>query len=160
MGRSVMRILVVGSCSGRKSRTHRVGLTRDDFDDAERLRALEHQLAEVMLPASLIYTGEQHRRMMRGVWQLREVFGAEAFAVRIVSGGYGVIAEDRLIAPYDLTFNSMSRREARSWSDALGIAAGVRAAIRGSDLVVLLLGARYLDSVQPPLAAREEQRLV
>lgn len=107
-----------------------------------------------------MYTGDQHRRVMRGVRQLRGVVGSTSVTVSIVSAGYDVITEDRLVAPYDLTFRTMSRAEARCWAIHLGIARDVRATLHEPDLVFVLLGARYLDALQPPLPVKDGQRLI
>jgi len=45
----------------------------------------------------------------------------------------------------------MSRREALAWSRHVGIARDVRAAATGFPLVEFLLGARYLDALEPPV---------
>ena len=157
----LVRILVVTSCTGRKAVPDQGGgLTQEDFADADRLRARERQLTALLRPAAAMYTGDQHRRVMRGVQQLRDVVGSAAVTLRIVSAGYGVITEDRLVAPYDLTFSRMSRTHARSWANSLGIAADLRAAMREPDLIFVLLGAHYLDAVRPPLPVRDGQRLI
>ena len=54
----------------------------------------------------------------------------------------------------------MSRREALAWSRHLGIARDVRAAAKGFPLVVFLLGARYLDALEPPVIPQAGQRFI
>ena len=112
------------------------------------------------MPAWRLYAGLQHTFMMRGVDALRKRFGRESVAVAIVSAGYGLVAEDQLLAPYEATFNGMSRREALAWSRHLGIARDVRVAATGFSLVVFLLGARYLDVLEPPMVPRAGQRFI
>ncbi|MCR4402999.1 MAG: hypothetical protein NUW12_09525 [Firmicutes bacterium] len=54
----------------------------------------------------------------------------------------------------------MGRREALAWSRHLGIARDVRAVAKGFPLVVFLLGARYLDALEPPVIPRSGQRFI
>jgi hypothetical protein len=68
-----------------------------------------------------MYRGRQHLRLMDGVRLLRERFGAEAVELYIVSAGYGLVAEERLIAPYEASFNSMTAGQARAWARKLRI---------------------------------------
>ncbi|MGE5572793.1 MAG: hypothetical protein ACM3ZU_07220, partial [Bacteroidota bacterium] len=60
----------------------------------------------------------------------RKRFGRESVAVAIVSAGYGLVAEDQLLVPYEATFNEMGRREALARSRHLGIARNARAAAK------------------------------
>lgn len=155
-----MRLMVVTSCTGRKAVDPPGKLTQADFSDSGRLRQRERALAPFLTPAGRLYTGQQHVQVMRGVERLRRQHGPGSVAVRIVSAGYGVVSEDRPLAPYEVTFNDMGRREAREWGRHLGIARDLRHAIEGQPLVVFLLGARYLDAVEPPVLPMPGQRLV
>ena len=75
-----MRLLLVTSCTGSKAVTHPGRLTRDDFRDPARLAAREGELAEALLPAAGMYTGQQHVQAMRGAERLRARFGRDAAA--------------------------------------------------------------------------------
>jgi hypothetical protein len=132
----------------------------DDFADPERLACRERELARHLRPAGEMYTGQQHLRVMTGVRLMRQRLGHEAVQVAILSAGYGLIPEDRLIGPYDLTFKTMGRPQARSWARRLGVAESIRRAIQGYDLVFVLLGSDYLDAIDPPLTGTNGQRLV
>lgn len=46
------------------------------------------------------------------------------------------------------------------WARRLRVAGAVREAVRGKDLVIFLLGSRYLDALEPPIAADTGQRLI
>ena len=154
------RILVITSCTGDKATVGHPGLQLADFDDPERLKRGEGLLHDLMRPAGRMYTGQQHVRAMNGVRLLRRTLGADAVKVSILSAGYGVIDEDRLIAPYDVTFTGMSRSEARRWARQIGAADGIRKGLPGSDLVMVLLGSSYLEAMDPPLPAVPGQRIV
>ncbi len=154
-------VLVVGSCTSLKRDDgcpHPLSL--DDFRDARRLREREAALAAWRRPAAQMYTGRQHAHAVAGIEALRRRFGHEFAELAIVSAGYGLLREDAPIVPYDVTFTTMSRGEARAWARHLGVAAAVREACAGYPLVVFLLGSRYLETVEPPVAAGGVQRLV
>ena len=154
------RILVISSCTGKKKEEPANKLTLDDFRDPERLARRELELRRYMLPAMEMYEGQQHKNLRRGVGLLRQEFDQDFVSVAIVSAGYGLIPESRLIAPYEVTFNSMGLVEARAWAGRLEIPEDVRRLIKGHLLVILLLGGRYLDVIDPPLVPEPPQRLV
>ncbi|MGE5551822.1 MAG: DUF6884 domain-containing protein [Bacteroidota bacterium] len=155
-----MRLLLITSCTKKKAADHPRRLTLDDFRDPGRLAEREREMAGCMLPAGRMYAGPQHVGAMRGVALLRQRFGREAVAVKILSAGYGLIDEGRLIAPYEATFKGMAAREAAAWAGFLNVAAETRAALRGFPLAVFLLGDKYLRAIEPPLEPEPGQRLI
>jgi len=155
-----VRLMVVTSCTGRKAVDPPGKLIQADFAAPERLRAREAELAPFLTPAGQLYTGQQHVQTMRGVERVRRQYGPESVNVRIVSAGYGVVPEDRPLAPYEVTFNDLGRREAWEWGHHLRIPQELRRAVEGQPLVVFLLGARYLDAVEPPVLPAAGQRFV
>ena len=157
---TVTHILVITSCIGDKATTGHPGLQLSDFQDSERLKHREEHLRDLMRPAGLMYTGQQHVCAMAAVKLLRGILGADAVKICILSAGYGVIDEDRLIAPYDVTFSGMPRSEARRWARQIGAADGIRARLPGHDLVIVLLGSLYLEAVDPPLPVTDGQRII
>ena len=154
------RILVITSCTGEKATVGDPSLQLSDFLDHESLKRGEEILRDLMRPAGGMYTGQQHVCAMRGVRLLRATLGADAVQVCIVSAGYGVLDEDRLIAPYDVTFSGMARADARRWARHIGAPDGIRARLSGHDLVLVLLGSSYLDAVDPPPPADDGQRVI
>jgi len=152
------RILVITSCTG--DAVGHPGLQLSDFQNPERLKRAEGILHGLMRPAGLMYTGQQHVCAMNGVRRLRGTLGADAVKICILSAGYGVIDEDRLIAPYDVTFSGMPRSEARRWARQIGAADGIRTRLPGHDLVIVLLGSLYLEAVDPPLPTGDGQRVI
>jgi hypothetical protein len=153
-------MLVITSCTGDKATVGDPGLQLSDFQDSERLKRGEGILRDLMRPAGLMYTGQQHVCAMRAVRLLRGTLGTDAVKTCILSAGYGAIDEDRLIAPYDVTFSSMPRSEARRWARQIGAADGIRARLPGHDLVIVLLGSLYLEAVDPPLPVADGQRII
>jgi RHS repeat-associated protein len=100
-----MKLLVVSSCTGEKDVRDCPSLLKEaDFDDPAALLHREVELARWALPAARLYTGWQHRYTMMGVNAIRQRFGSAACALKIVSAGYGLVSEDRSLAPYEATF--------------------------------------------------------
>lgn len=155
-----MRVLVLTSCTGEKASRSDKALRVEDFDDPARLRAGEERLTRLLRPAAVMYTGQQHVRAMRGVQAMRGVLGPQGVDVAIVSAGYGLIQEGRMIAPYDVTFTGMSSRAIRERGARLGLPRAVRTELRGYELVFSLLGSAYLTAITPPLPAEPGQRIV
>ncbi len=155
-----MKLLVITSCTSKKAVDAPNKLILEDFRDPERLRRKEAALQRYQLPAFRMYTGQQHLAVIHGVRVLRTRYQRDAVALQILSAGYGLVPEDRLIAPYEVTFKGMAQEDKRSWARSLGVPHAVRDVIQGHDLVVFLLGADYLDVIEPPLEASRDQRLV
>lgn len=154
------RILVITSCTGCKAVGGPGALQLSDFRDPERLKRREADLRDHMRPAALMYTGQQHVCAMNGVGLLRETLRPDAVDICVLSAGYGVIDEDRLIAPYDVTFSGMPRSAARQWARQIGAADDIRRRLPGHDLVIVLLGSLYLEAVDPPLPVTDRQRVI
>ena len=125
-----------------------------------RLRTRERELASLSRPAVEMYTGRQHAALMAGVERLRTRVGFDAVTLQVVSAGYGLIEEARVIVPYDVTFSGMRSSQACDWARELHIPGDIRAAVRRFPLVIFLLGDRYLRAIEPPLIPASGQRLV
>ena len=144
-----MKFLILTSCTGEKAVDHPKQLTLEDFQaGAKHLARREKELADCCRIAGEIYTGEQHLRLMRGVLGFREAVNGKAkneVNLHILSAGYGVIPEDRMVPPYEVTFATMKTKELRDWADALNVPADFRKTVSPKyDLALVLLGDNYL----------------
>jgi len=103
-----------------------------------------------MRPASEMYRGQQHVRLMGGVKAFRTAGNrSDEVNLQILSAGYGLISEDRMVAPYECTFQGMRLGELQSMAETLRVPEAFRAAVRGRyDLGVVLLGESYLEACQ------------
>lgn len=155
-----MRVLVLTSCTGQKATCSPSALRVDDFDDAARRRDREAQLAPLLRPAGAMYTGQQHVRAMRGVRDLRSVLGLKDVEVAIVSAGYGLLEEQHMIAPYDVSFSGLCSRAIRDRGAHLGLPEAVRRLLPGYELIFSLLGSTYLTAVDPPLPMEAGRRVI
>ena len=136
----MLRTLVITSCTGEKYIKSEHQLIQEDFKYPCRLQNREKELCHFLKPAVEMYTGWQHRCLMEGIYGLRDNFKNEVFDVGIVSAGYGLISEEKLIAPYEVTFSSMSNSEIIDWSRFLNIHNELEELIKGYDLVFYLVG--------------------
>jgi hypothetical protein len=144
------RLLVITSCTGEKAvETERI-LTLSDFRrGAPHIARRERELNDALMPAGEIYAGEQHLRLMRGVRKFREALGGNGarLDLRILSAGYGIIAEDRYVAPYECTFATMKMQELTEWAEALRVPEEFRKLVaQAYDFALILLGDNYLKA--------------
>lgn len=155
------RVLVITSCTGEKRSKPSNPLTIEDFKNDSRLQERVCSLAEEFTcPAGEMYTGLQHLRTMEGVELLRQSLGCQAVDLMILSAGYGLIPEDKPIVPYEVTFSTMKGYEVDEWAKHLGIHEAVEEAIKGYDLVFMLLGDNYLRSLRLPITTRDNQTFI
>jgi hypothetical protein len=145
-----MRILIITSCTGEKVSSPANQLTLEDFaQGGPHLEAREKELKDFELPAGEIYTGQQHVRLMRGIAAHRNTANGKpaTVALHILSAGYGMIAADQLVVPYECTFTGMKTKELRQWADKLQVPQGFRDAVGPKyDFGLVLLGDNYLNA--------------
>ncbi|WP_155539352.1 DUF6884 domain-containing protein [Tolypothrix sp. PCC 7601] len=157
---SRLRTLIITSCTGKKLHNPTNQLTIEDFKDTKRLRERTQSLSEFSCSACQMYTGLQHLRLMEGVDILRSRFGKEVVDVKIISAGYGLIPEDKVIVPYSVTFNSMKSDEISSWANFIGIHKDFQETVIGYDLVFVLLGDKYLRALNLPVETHPKQTFI
>lgn len=152
------RILVVTSCTGEKKHKPDNELVLEDFKDEEVLNRRTLELAYYQEPAGEMYTGSQHLALMKGVRHFRDNGGE--ITVNIVSAGYGLLSENDVIAPYEVTFNNMNSLTIKKWSAHQEITSGLQERIKEFDIIFFLLGDKYLQAIDWPLQLKEHQRAI
>jgi len=145
-----MRILVITSCTGRKKHKSPNQLTYEDFASSERLHRRTVELKDFKVPAAEMYTGQQHRYLMAGLEKVRKVYGSAVVDLHIISAGYGLLAENDDIVPYNVTFSGLNKVDLLARSNSLQLHERVEALIAGYDLVFFLLGKEYVQALQLP----------
>ena len=120
-----MNVLVISSCTSKK---------------------LNHNA-----PAAKMYTGQQHTLLMDGVNQVRARYGQSSLDVAIISAEYGLLNENDVIAPYNVTFQGMKKAEILEKSRRLQLRERVEALIARYAAVFFLLGKEYVQALQLPL---------
>lgn len=97
-----------------------------------------------------LYTGQQHRRLMRGVGTYRDAGQpAGPLELYIVSAGRGVVAGNESLRHYDATFAGMGRQQLHRHGRRLGVPRAVAGLLAASwNLVVVLLGEAYLEAAR------------
>ncbi len=147
-----MRTLVITPCSAKKRGDVPHPATVLDLGDPERRRPAEARLTAFACSAAEMYTGEHHRRVMKGLREVWREHGRETLDVSILSAGYGLLDADDVIIPYDVTFDQFDQTTLASWLVHLQLRNRAIALVREYDLVFYLLTGRYLDVLNLPLA--------
>ena len=145
-----MRILVITSCTGRKKHKPPNQLKYEDFASLERLRQRTVELKDFKVPAAEMYTGQQHRYLMAGLKEVRKVHKAPTVDLHIISAGYGLLAEDDIIVPYNVTFSGLKKGELLARSNSLQLHKRIETLSVNYHLVFFLLGAEYVRALQLP----------
>ncbi|WP_020602249.1 tRNA-guanine transglycosylase DpdA [Spirosoma spitsbergense] len=144
-----MKIQIITACTGEKAINHDRALIFSDFEaGADKIKEREAELEPLLMPAASLYTGQQHVRLMKGITEslLNTGIQAELF---ILSAGYGLIRSDRHIAPYEVTFATMKKKDLNSWSSFLNVPSDFRQTVQTPyDFSLILLGDNYLEACQ------------
>jgi len=146
-----MKTVVISSCTGKKYCKPENMLTIEDFKDSGILKTKTTALEAYKSKASKIYTGPQHLLLMEGLKELREKYGDGIIDLYIVSAGYGLLSENDLIVPYEVTFSTMNSKEINNWGRKLNIKEDLQRLIANYDLAIFILGDKYLKAVGLPL---------
>ncbi len=146
-------LLVVTPCSASKRiRVHRPP-KYEDLVDRERRHTLLEKHAAVALPAAQLYNGQHHRIVMEAVRRLRKGWPQARVGVALLSAGFGVVAEDDVIVPYDATFVGLPAAEIVQRGRALGIRPALSRLLAGYEAAVFLLGREYLAAIEAPIGS-------
>lgn len=157
---SIPRVLIVTSCTSKKLFQPENQLKCQDFLDPSLLKTRSKELRQFSCSAKEMYLGTQHLQLMEGIKILRQAFGQNVVDLAIVSAGYGVINENKLIVPYSVTFSTMSNDEIDDWAQFLDIHKNFESLITNYDLIFILLGEHYLRALQLPVKTRASQTLI
>jgi hypothetical protein len=143
-----LKTLIVTSCTGEKAVKSDRALTLTDFQKGpEHVARCERQLTGLLTEAGMMYTGQQHVRLMRGIDAFRRRRRKAFLDLNILSAGYGFVPEDRPLAPYDCTFATMKAKELIDWAKVLRVPETFREVVRRPyDLGLILLGDSYLSA--------------
>jgi len=152
------KILIVTSCT--KDKVHFTGLPArhqltaeqlwDERDD-DRVTRDFGELEKYRIPAGELYRGRQHLQLMQGINLLRKTFRYDAVDVKIISAGFGVVDENQLLPPYNVTFADQSSSKVLTAAQRLKIPQKINRLIQGDySCAFFLLGDKYLLSIGLP----------
>jgi hypothetical protein len=145
-----MKVLVITTCTGRKKHKPPNQLNYEDFASPKCLHRRTAELKDFKVPAAEMYTGQQHQHLMAGLEEVRKVYGSAVVDLHIISAGYGLLAEDDIIVPYNVTFQNLKTKQLLARSNRLQLHEHVETLISGYDLVFFLLGKEYVQALQLP----------
>ena len=154
-----MKILIVTSCTSKKKFNPSNLLNFDDCKDKTILEQRTEELKEYKCKAIDMYKGLQHTNVVEAVNILRDTFKDITVDVNIISAGYGLLKENDIIVPYEVTFNTMKARQFEAWVNYLNINRDVNETIKDYDIIFLLLGGKYLRTLKT-LHLNNNQRLI
>ncbi len=151
MSNSNVKICILSSCTDKKLYCPPNQLTRDDFQWIHDRRFIQEEakLEAFRTPASKLYRGDQHKRLLQGIEEYKRNNPAHTIDLWILSAGYGLIPGKREIVPYHCTFRGMKPHEISSWSRFLNIPQTIRQLFTSRyDLLIVLLGEDYLRALE------------
>lgn len=140
-----MRILIVDQCSNDKNTPDRVEPLGAETIDSTPLAELQTDEECPTVPARQLYAGRQQRYVSEAVDRFRNA--GDVVDRVFISAGFGVVAEDDPLPPYDVTFADHTATEIDTRADKLGITDDVIALADDYDLIVFALGADYYRSM-------------
>ncbi|ELY95132.1 queuine tRNA-ribosyltransferase tRNA-guanine transglycosylase [Natrialba hulunbeirensis JCM 10989] len=142
-----LNILIIDQCSGSKEIPDNAPI----FDADQTLQfSREDLLARDNVPgiaARDLYTGRQQQYVQEAVRRLRS--NGHNVERYFISAGFGLITENDLLPPYEVTFSSMGVNEIRERSSKLQIQQDLRRVLDESDydVVFFTLGKDYYTSI-------------
>jgi len=155
-----MRILVIDQCSGSKDYpSGSPSFEAAELDEHSREALLDRD-GVAALPARKLYAGRQQQYIDEAVDALRA--GDHSVDRVFVSAGFGVVDEQELLPPYEVTFQSMSAEAIDERSQQLGIANAIKERLADEyDVVFFALGADYYRAIdlEPSLTALPDDSL-
>jgi len=141
-----MRILIIDQCSGSKSYPESYPVYSADDIDQYGLEALRNREESATKRAQKLYTGRQQEYIDTAVRTLR---AADHEVERyFVSAGFGLVAENDELPPYEATFASLGAAQIDTRSEQLEIREDVTEVLaRSYDIVFFPLGADYSRAI-------------
>jgi len=142
-----VRVLVVGSCGKKKLHNNLNQPNCIDIDRVPDINYWKQKFASICAPARDMYIGPQSIELVRAVDMLRTIPDVDVQLV-ILSAGFGVLAEEEMVPPYDCSFTNMKMVEVKKRSEELELQSSFTSLVNSSfDLVYLALGKQYLAAL-------------
>jgi hypothetical protein len=139
------RLAVLVPCSKRKVTCPAAPASASEISTAGVPERLQHST----LQARELYRGRQFLAMAGAVDDLKRARPDIATSLHIVSAGYGLLAADDIVVPYEATLGSR-RREWVSKGHQLGLPDLVRELLDSVDAAIVALSEAYLVSCALP----------
>ena len=149
-------LLVVTPCSATKANPPDPDVFQREFWST-RSTSQSDQWPQRGLVARDLYQGAHHRSVMTSVDNLRAEFCHIRIEVAIVSARYGLVQEWDRLAPYDESFDRMSRQESIDVSHRLGIRSQLAQQLAEFRYAVFLLSETYLNAIEAPMGIAENE---
>jgi hypothetical protein len=122
-----------------------------DLADPERRTEAETRLAAFAGPAIALYSSAHHRLIIRGLQAVWERWGPQTMDLYILSCGYGLLAANDQVIPYEARAAETDDAELADRAARLHIPERGAALVRNYDLVFYLLSGWSLAALDLPL---------
>jgi hypothetical protein len=162
------KILILNHCSNQKTRAvpSYLRVTPDTLHKLEQYH-MDQKHHHLKRSASAMYAGSQNDIIRKAIRRIRRNYGQlREYPVQVdyyfISAGYGLIAEDEHILPYDITFANKPPEIVDRMVEITGIKDDLRNLILMGryDTVISTLGNTYQEIVQPVLKTPAVRELV
>ena len=143
-----MRVLIIDQCSNSKSYPEdSIAFDASEIDDAG-LDALRSRDRAASIPARKLYAGRQQQYVSDAVDSLRA--NGHTVDRYFISAGFGLVAENEALPPYNVTFAEMTPAEIKSRAATLEITERTRDVVSSEpyDIVFFALGSDYYRSLE------------
>ncbi|MHA2027684.1 MAG: DUF6884 domain-containing protein [Candidatus Thorarchaeota archaeon] len=139
----MLRVLVVGSCGKKKLYNDNEQPACHDINTHRDISFWKKKLPGSCAPARDMYVGPQNTELVKAVDLLRTIANVEV-QFFIISAGFGMLAEQDLVPPYDCSFSTMPIVEVRKRSQEQNLQSSIqKIANSGFDLAYFALGKQY-----------------
>lgn len=153
-----VKVLLLSQCTNEKAIKSAACLNMNDFKGDIECKIKEKKLKKIS--AYEMYAGDQHMLICKGLKKLREKNKKDNVDFYIVSAGYGLINEKDMVAPYNVTFKDMKKRDLLNWSRYLNIHTKLQMLVKSYDLIFIMLGNNYLKSLEFPIEFKKDAKIV
>jgi len=146
-----MDILIIDQCSKKKTiETEQEPLTAAEIDEHDSLDALRSSTELPLVRAQQLYGGRQQQYITQAVKQLQEKT-ADSVERYFISAGFGLVAADEKLPPYNVTFTDYTDSEIRERASKLGIEADILEIVNQDfDIIFFALGSDYYKTFDIP----------
>ncbi len=152
-----MKILVINSCGKKKLGSHDLQPTCKDLDTKDKRDKILEKYADISYSAGELYTGNQAKTVRKAIKILRTVHEVDLF---IISAGFGIVAENDKLPPYECSFNKMGEIKIREMAQSFAISDKLESFTDDYDLIYLVLGKNYLHTIDLNVLAYKGKEIV
>jgi hypothetical protein len=141
-----MRVLIIDQCSGTKDFPDDLPVADQEWTGRADQNEILSSLDIDGIQARDLYNGKQQQRIGEAVQVLKT--NDHDVTRYFLSAGFGAVAADVRLPPYEATFNKMTKDEIEERSNKFGLTERIKTLIENNDydIVFFALGMKYYDA--------------